>query len=163
VCEQQVRADAADWGIEIGVQVRDDFQSPEELKLMVAIAPHNFQYNQSSIQMVEEIGMAEPQRRIASPHSGAASRPNIDLGKDTIDSVKLSADQGSAFGQCCHGMCLWDGIEVSKDLKGAAHYFKLSADQGNAEGQYLRGMCLADGVALPPRYRNCHPIFQNVC
>jgi TPR repeat protein len=57
----------------------------------------------------------------------------------------LSSDQGNAFGQCYYGLCLRDGTGISKDLKGAAHYFKLSSDQGNVEGQCQWGMCLLTG------------------
>jgi TPR repeat protein len=49
--------------------------------------------------------------------------------------LKLSSDQGNAFGQCCYGVCLRDGRGISTDLGGAAHYLKLSSDQGNAVAQ----------------------------
>jgi hypothetical protein len=50
-----------------------------------------------------------------------------------VFNLKHLADQGNAEGQCWSGVCLRDGLGISKDLKGAEYYLKLSADQRNAE------------------------------
>jgi TPR repeat protein len=56
---------------------------------------------------------------------------------------KLAADQGNSEGQRSYGLCLENGIGVSKNLPEAAKYFKLSADQGNSLGQHAYRQCLA--------------------
>jgi TPR repeat protein len=67
---------------------------------------------------------------------------------ETARSLKFSADQGNADAQYRYGVCLREGIGISRDLQGAARYFKLSADQGNADGQWLYGLSLRDGSGI---------------
>jgi TPR repeat protein len=61
---------------------------------------------------------------------------------------KLSADQGNSSGQCKYGVCLQNGLGITKDLSGAAEYYRLSADQGNSSGQCNFGVCLEKGLGI---------------
>jgi TPR repeat protein len=54
---------------------------------------------------------------------------------------------------------LRDGIWISKDLKGATHYFKLSSDQGNADGQFWHGVCL-HGTGIPKDLKGAWNYFK---
>jgi TPR repeat protein len=74
--------------------------------------------------------------------------------------LKLSADQGNAYGQCWYGYCLLYGQGVSIDMRSAAHYLKLSADQGNADGQYCYGCCLRDGKGVSIDMRSAAHHFK---
>jgi TPR repeat protein len=60
--------------------------------------------------------------------------------------VKVSADQGNAYGQCCYGSCLRDGRGVPIDFAGAAYYFKLSADQSLPIGLYHSALSFLIGA-----------------
>jgi TPR repeat protein len=46
--------------------------------------------------------------------------------EQSVQILKLNADQGLLAAQNNYGMCLQNGEGVSKDLKAVAHYFKLA-------------------------------------
>jgi TPR repeat protein len=63
--------------------------------------------------------------------------------------LKLSADQGNAAGQYHWGMCLLEGIIVTRDVAAAVQYLKLSAQNGNPEGRAIAGGMAEYGFEIP--------------
>jgi TPR repeat protein len=76
----------------------------------------------SIIRMSGKSGSGDPGEARASP--GSLNAWNNRTGRQELESLRLLADQGNAVGQWRYGVCLRDGIGISKDLKGAAHYLK---------------------------------------
>jgi TPR repeat protein len=67
--------------------------------------------------------------------------------------LKLTADRRDAVAQYNYRICLQNGEGVSKDLKGAAHYFKVAADQGIAAAQFNYEICLHQGEGVSKKLK----------
>jgi TPR repeat protein len=95
-----------------------------------------------------------------SANASGLSAWNIGIHQRNLENLRLLVDQGNADSQWRYGLCLRDGTGISKDLRGAAHYFKLSADQGNADSQWRYGLCRRDGNGISKDLKGAAHYFK---
>ena len=69
--------------------------------------------------------------------------------EDTVEAIRLAADQGDAAAQYNLGIAYAEGLGVPRDETEAARWFRLAADQGLADAQASLGVMYWIGHGVP--------------
>ena len=65
--------------------------------------------------------------------------------ENSVESLKLAAEQGDALSQNALGERYFNGEGVAQDAEEAVKWYRLAAEQGFAEAQFNLGYCYEYG------------------